>query len=330
VSASRPRLAGVAWLGMTALTLAALGGVASRARVQASSPAPMMRAARTPLAAPFLMFRALAPARVHDRVAMRALGVRDPILAVTPLTCARVHFGGGRGLCLVEEAAAMATRHVAFVFDRRFRRQHRIPLAGVPTRVRVSPDGRLAAVSTYAEEESPAGERLALESVLIDTVRGVVLADLRDFTVDPEGLVGTPRDFSSVAFDADGDRFYATLSTPDSRHLVVGSARARRLVAIAAGMANEALSPDGRRLIVKRVNDRGFWQLSILDLASMTEQHLEHQMRSIDDQVEWLDDGSVIFHDATGAGTGIWRLTADGRSEPQLLVADAYSPVVVR
>jgi hypothetical protein len=70
--------------------------------------------------------------------------------------------------------------------------------------------------------------------------------------------------------------------------------------------------------------------LSILDLLSMGEQRLEHGTRSIDDQVEWLDAGSVIFHDATGTGTGLWRLAADGGSGPELLVPDAYSPVVVR
>lgn len=318
----------MAWL--AALTGAALAGIASRGGSMEPPPVPL-QAVRTPLPIPFLMFRALAPMRAHDRVVMRAIGVRDPVLAVTPLSCVRVHFGGGRGLCLVEEAAGMVTRHAAVVFDRRFRRQHRIPLAGVPTRVRVSPDGRLAAVSTYAEEEAPSGERLALESVLIDAERGVVLADLRAFRLDPEGpQVGTPRDFASVAFDADGDRFYATLSTPASRHLVIGSARDRRLRVIAADMANEALSADGRRLIVKRVNDRGFWQVSILDLPSMTEQRLEHTTRSIDDQVEWLDETSVVFHDATGTSTGVWRLAADGRSGPELLVPDAYSPVVVR
>jgi hypothetical protein len=330
VSVTLPRPGGVAFLALATLTAVTLSGVMSRGREPNPASSTRLQAARLPLRLPFLMFRALAPPAAHDRLAMMAID-DDLTRAVTPLTCARVHYSGGRGLCLIEESDGKVTRHSAIVFDRLFRQRHRIPLPGVPTRVRVSPDGRLAAVSTYAEEETPAGERLALESMIIDVERGAVLGDLREFALDAQGqAIGTPRDFASVAFGADGDRFFATLSTPTSRHLVIGSVRERRLRVIGAGFANEGLAPDGRRLIVKRVNDRGFWQLSILDLLSMGEQRLEHGTRSIDDQVEWLDAGSVIFHDATGTGTGLWRLAADGGSGPELLVPDAYSPVVVR
>jgi hypothetical protein len=330
VIVSQFRLAGVGLLALAVLTAVTLAGVVSRARSAQSPPSSRLQTARTPLRPPFLMFRALAPPAAHDRVAMIAIGDAKLTRAVTPLSCARVHFSGGRGLCLIEESVGTVTRHAAIVFDRSFRQRHRILLPGVPTRVRVSPDGRLAAVSTYAEEETPAGERLALESMILDLEHGGVLADLREFDVDPQGpAIGMPRDFASVAFDADGDRFYATLSTLTNRHLVIGSVRNRRLRVIGDGFANEALSPDGRRLVVKRVTDRGFWQLSILELPSMTEHRLEHGTRSIDDQVEWLDDESVIFHDATGTGTGIWQLAVDGAG-PELLMLDAYSPVVVR
>jgi hypothetical protein len=251
---------------------------------------------------------------------------------VAALSCARVHFAGRHGLCLVEETDERATRHAAIVFDDQFQQRHRVPLPGVPTRVRVAADGRLAAVSTYAEEDSPAGERLALETILLDTTRGAVVADLREFALDAAGHdIGTPRDFASVAFAADSDRFYVTVTTPTTRRLVIGSARQRRLRALSAnGFTSEGLSPDGRRLIVKRVSDRGFWQLSILDLESMSERPLDHGTRSIDDQVDWLDDRTIVFHDATGSSTGIWRMAVDEQTGPELLVADAYSPVAVR
>jgi hypothetical protein len=324
-----------AWLPLAVLFALTAGAIASLARRDDLSRAHPYRtaAAHAPLAPPYLMFRTLAPAAAHDRVAMVAVGKGDraSTRVVTPLTCTRVHFGGGRGVCLIEETDGRATSHSAIVFDDRFRRLHRLALPGVPTRVRVASDGRLAAVSTYAEEESPEGERLALETVIIDTERGAVLADLREFAVDGQAeTIATPRDFSSVSFADDGDHFYATVSTPAMRHLVMGSVRERRLRVVAAGVASEGLSPDGQRLIVKRVSDRGFWQLSVLDVASMAERRLDHGTRSIDDQVDWLDDRTVIFHDATGTSTGIWRLSVDGQAGPELLVADAYSPVAVR
>jgi hypothetical protein len=135
--------------------------------------------------APFLMYRTLAPPRAYGRVTIAPLDRLEP-RRLTPLRCTRVHYGGNRGLCLSEHAEGTTVSHVADVFDSAFRRHQRIELAGVPTRVRVSPDGRLASVTTYAEEESPAGERLAIESVLIDLAAGRVLADLREFALQSD------------------------------------------------------------------------------------------------------------------------------------------------
>jgi hypothetical protein len=285
-----------------------------------------------PLPTPFIMFRTLAPPRAHGRIAMAALASSD-VRHLTSLRCARVAYAGGRGLCLVEEAEGMVVDHVAEIFDRSFRRVGRLALAGVPTRVRVSPDGRIGAITTYAEEESPAGERLAIESVLIDLNASQVLADLRDFRLDvsdAQTVVG-PLDFASVSFDRDPDRFFATLSTPTERWVIVGSLRERRLRLLKADFATEALSPDGNRLVVKqRVGDRGFWQLGVLDLSTLIAHTVNQNGRSVDDQVEWLDNDHLVYHDANDQGTGVWVAATDGLSEPHLLIPDAFSPVVVR
>jgi hypothetical protein len=133
-----------------------------------------------------------------------------------------------------------------------------------------------------------------------------------------------------VAF-ADSDRFFATLSTLDHRYLVSGSVAGRRLDVIAGGLANEAVSPDGRGLLVKKqTGDRGRWQLVVLDLDSRREVPLNQGPRSVDDQVEWLDDGHVVYHDVTEEGTGIWMLPTDGTTAPRLLMPDAFSPAVQR
>ena len=320
-----------ATLGLSALVAAAVAGLVDASPTSGADERPVGTANR-PIARPFVMFRTLAPARAHGRVAMMSWS-RDDRRFVTALRCARVHFAAGRGLCLQEVADGMTTIYVADLFDQALRPTHRLELAGVPTRVRVSPDGRLAAVTTYAEEDSPAGERLAIESVLIDIDAGRVIADLREFALEPgpTGAIGGPFDFASVSFDKDGDRLFATLSTPLERYVVVGSLRERRLRPLVADLAAEALSPDGTRLVVKRrVGERGFWQLLVLDLATLREHPLDQDGRTVDDQVEWLDTDRVMYHDATDQGTGIWVATADGRSKPRLLVPDAFSPVAVR
>ena len=317
--------------GLVVIVAAALYTVSQTSARQA--PRPRLARATTPLRPPFLMFRLLAPEKAYGRVGMVSSGAEDVTWHVTPLSCARVAYASGRGMCLVEEqVGATLVRHVAYVFDGTFSRKHRIELAGVPIRARVAPDGRLASVTTYAEEESPAGERLAMESVLIDLVIGRVTADLREFALDTAGRdIRGPIDISSVAFDDDGDRVYATLATAADRYVVSGSASERRLRVLADGFASEALAPEGQRLVVKkRVGDRGFWQLAILHLPTLTTELLNHQSRSVDDQVEWLDTAHLVYHDATETVTGIWTLAADGQSGPRLLVADAFSPAVVR
>jgi hypothetical protein len=290
-----------------------------------------MAVARQPMTPPFVMFRTLAPRTAFGRIAMTSLA-GPPERRLTPIACARVQYAGGTGLCLVEEPAGRVVHHVLYLFDRTFRFKSRIELNGIPIRARVSPDGKLAAVTTYAEEESPAGERLASESILIDATSGRVIGDLRTFPVSNAGepAIGGPVDIASVAF-ADGDRFLATLSTADERYLVSGVVSSRRLEVIGRGMANEALSPDGRRLLVKKqAGPRGYWQLLVLDLVSRQEVELNQGPRSVDDQVEWLDDGHVVYHDVTDDGTGIWMLPTDGTTGPRLLVPDAFSPSVQR
>jgi hypothetical protein len=290
-----------------------------------------LSAARKPIATPFVMFRTLAPRPAFGRIAMASPAT--PLeRRLTPLSCARVHYAGGTGICLVEEVEGKAVRQVLYLFDARFALGTRLVLNGIPIRARVSPDGRLAAVTTYGEEESPAGERLASESMLIDAASGRVLGDLRSFAVAgaADHPIAAPIDISSVAF-ADSDRFYATLSTADHRYLVSGSVVGRRLEVIGSGLANEAVSPDGRRLLVKRLTGTaGFWQLAVLDLDSGGDIALNQGPRSVDDQVEWLDDSHVVYHDVTEDGTGIWMLPTDGTTAPRLLIPDAFSPAVQR
>ena len=97
------------------------------------------------------------------------------------------------------------------------------------------------------------------------------------------------------------------------------------------GVANEALSPDGRSLAVKKLAaDRGRWQLAVIDLATWRERDLPQGPTSVDDQVEWLDDHHVIYHGVDGGSTSLWILPADGGSEPTVLLKHAYSGAVER
>ena len=294
-------------------------------------PALTLKEVSQTLPPPFVMFRTLAPADRYGRLAMLPLSTPDADRVFSQLQCARVHFAGGAGVCLVEEPDGNQVIHAAYFFDTSFARGNRLVLSGVPTRVRVSPNGRRAAITVYAEEHMPDGqERLATDSVLVEVPDGRVIATLREFAIDRPGKLSptAPLDYSSVAFEPDADRFYATLNSGDFWFIVSGSISSRGLAIVAEGFASEALSPDGTRLAVKqRIGERGFWRAMVFDLSTRTAMPLDHA-RSIDDQIEWLDRDHVAYHDATERGTGIWALAADGRSGPRLMIPDAYSPAV--
>ena len=48
--------------------------------------------------------------------------------------------------------------------------------------------------------------------------------------------------------------------------------------------------------------------------------------RSIDDQVEWLDDEVVLY----GDGHNVWATRADASGQPERVLARASSPAALR
>ncbi|GAB3814653.1 TolB family protein [Micromonospora zhanjiangensis] len=95
------------------------------------------------------------------------------------------------------------------------------------------------------------------------------------------------------------------------------------------------MSPDGTRIAFKKHGDLppGRWRLAVYELATGRETLLA-EPRSVDDQVEWLDDGRIVYGLPRDGGptatSDLWRVPADGTGGPELLVHDAWSPAVVR
>ena len=134
-------------------------------------------------------------------------------------------------------------------------------------------------------------------TTLIDTASGAVLADLEQFAVTRDGKPFKAVDFNfwGVTFAADSNTFYATLGTGSEQLLIRGDAGARRAVVLRGGVECPAISPDGTRLAFKQrttVDGVFGWRLATLDLQTLTDRLVPGELRSIDDQVEWLDDRS--------------------------------------
>jgi len=247
----------------------------------------------------------------------------------TPLSCDRVYFAGGRGICLAR-GSGFAAGYRARVFGPDLRVPREVAVDGVPSRARVSPDGRYGSVTMFVAGHSyaAAGE-FSTQTTLIDLARGAKIADLEEFAVSRGGRQVTAVDmnFWGVTFARDSDRFYATLATGGKTYLIEGSVSARTARVIHENVECPSLSPDGTRVAYKRRTGSSTrpWRLTVLDLATMRETPLAEQ-RSVDDQAEWLDDGSVLY----GVDGDVWTVPADGGGRPSRFLADAASPAVVR
>ena len=155
---------------------------------------------------------------------------------------------------------------------------------------------------------------------------GKVLANLEDFEVTRDGKRFKAIDFNfwGVTFARDERTFYATLSTAGKIYLVEGDVETRQARVIGEGVECPSLSPDQKRIAFKR-RQGNEWRLYVLDLATKRETPLA-ETRSVDDQVEWLDDDRILY----GLISDIWVVRADGRGQPRIYIPNALSPAVVR
>lgn len=286
-------------------------------------------------APPFILFRESSPGDWFGRVAV----VRLPFTAdantrlITPLSCDRVFYAVGWGVCLSEDDKSLPTRYLAQVFDRTFTIRHTLPLTGPPIRARVSADGRRAAFTVFESGHSYADDAFSTRTTVIDVASGQQLGELEQFTVRKDGQPFKAIDFNfwGLTFARDGVHFYVTLRSKGERYLVRGSIDAREMEVIRRGVECPSLSPDETRIVYKKplpgVLERG-WRLYVIDLASGNERPLNQGTRSVDDQVDWFDNDHVVYFDSAPDGNGVWILSTDGVSPARLLLPDAASPAV--
>jgi len=257
---------------------------------------------------------------------------------VDTLFCETAHVAGGRGICLGARRGVFTT-YSAKLFDAKtFEDLAQFPLKGVPSRSRVSVDGKLAALTVFVSGHGYESLDFSTQTLLIDVDSGSIIADLEEFSVSRNGLLFSSKDFNfwGVTFTPDTRNFYATLSTNRQHFLVKGEIAKRSAAVVHDNVECPSLSPDGTRVAYKKrfmAGNRVFWQLHILDLKTGKETALAEK-RSVDDQLEWLDNDHVLYtlpesESGPSASTNIWLADADGVGAPKLFLRKAYSPSVV-
>ncbi len=240
------------------------------------------------------------------------------------LSCERVYFAGDRGLCLA--TAESGVSYEATIVDSSLQPLEHLDLAGLPSRARVSSDGRYGAMTVFVNGHAYVSSGgFSTTTTIVDMRNGQLLGNLEDFKVTRDGRPFEAVDFNfwGVTFAADPNRFYATLHTGDRYYLVEGDVKRQTMRVLRDGVECPSISPDGTRIAFKsRIGDENRWRLAVLDLATL-KAHPVAEQRSIDDQPEWLDNRALVYSD----GLDVYTVSADGSGAPRLVLRNASSPV---
>jgi hypothetical protein len=284
-------------------------------------------------AQPHLMFLHSPSGDAYRQVAIMPLDALDGPRYLTPLVCQRTYMAAGQGLCLTDGLTASR-------FGADFRPSQAVQQPGIPTRARVSPDGRRGAMTWFVAGHSYADARFSTQTTLVDLQPGDALTNLEQFTIlrDDAQFRAVDFNFWGVTFGRDSNRFYATLASGGRTYLIDGDVARREGRILRENVECPSISPDNTRLAFKERIDPtspNRWRLAILDLRNQEVTHVTGEVHSVDDQVEWLDDGHILYalQDEGPPATiaqDIWVATLDDSQPPRRLLKGALSPAVVR
>ncbi|MER6072915.1 TolB-like translocation protein [Streptomyces sp. NPDC001817] len=248
------------------------------------------------------------------------------------LKCVRFYAAAGTGICLQSNPGVLRQSNRALLLDAGLRTRRTFPLAGTPSRARVSPSGRFAAWTVFVSGESYSSAFFSTRTSILDTRTMRLTPSLETFSVVRDGKPYRASDinFWGVTFASDDDTFYATLNTAGRTYLVRGSISRRTVTTLVENVECPSLSPDGTRVAFKKrvLSRTDLWHEYVLDLHTLRETALAER-HSVDDQAAWLDDRTVAYAlpaDGKVGSSDLWSVPADGSGTPRLLIAGASSP----
>ncbi|MFG2287593.1 TolB family protein [Streptomyces sp. NPDC048595] len=281
-----------------------------------------------------LLVRNLAWGPHRDEIATVPADRPNGPRTVSGVKCLRFHAAAGTGICLQAVHHALDDTYRAVVLDSRLRPRHAFPAAGIPTRARVSPSGRLVAWTVFVSGDSYAGTKFSTRTAIVDTRTWAIQDNLESFAVTKDGRPYRASDINiwGVTF-ADDRRFYATLATGGQTYLVRGDVTARTLTTLHRNVECPSLSPDGSRIAYKKrvpgASPDAPWRLYVLDLRTLSETPTAEQ-RNIDDQALWTDDSALVYALPGDYGSDLWTVRADGGGTARRLMTSALAPAYLR
>jgi hypothetical protein len=273
------------------------------------------------------------PGGTRGRIAYVPLSDPNGPRHLLGLTCGRVYFKAGVGTCMGYAVHPLGGYRL-LIFNRRMKVEHSYGLPGVPSRTRVSADGRYASSTVFTTGDSYAlAGVFSTRTRIYNVATGRALPGLESWRTYRDGdlVTAQSRNFWGVTFAPNSNTFYATLGQGTQTWLVRGDIAKRTMTTIHTNVQCPSVSPDGTQVAFKKAISKPAypgapvsWRFTVLDLKTGRETSLS-ETRSIDDQIEWLNDNEVLF----GDGHNIYVDNANGSGTPRVLIRNADSPAVV-
>ncbi|MDV8146290.1 hypothetical protein [Arthrobacter sp. B10-11] len=327
---------------ITAVVLAGAGAYAAVAfqRYQDSRAAASAVSVATGVALPtvaFVLFRNTAAGQGYGMAGTVPLDTPSGRRSLAGEPCDRV-YGNARTLVCLKTNRGLVTNFEAVLLDREWHPTGRWALPGIPSRTRMSADGSLVGTTVFVSGHSYSAAGFSTETTISRTDGSAGTGSLEGFALMVNGtqVTAADRNIWGITFvRGDADAFYATAASSGRIWLVKGSISARTLTAVHDGVECPSLSPDGTRVAYKKNTGTplaAHWKVAVLDLASGSETVLS-EPRSVDDQIEWLDDATLLYglpREGAEGDSDIWQIKADPAARATIYIEHAWSPSVVR
>lgn len=259
---------------------------------------------------------------------------RDGNRQSTELECDRIDLNANGGICLDDSSGIGGTGR-GLILDPNLNPSLRFGI-NLPSRAAASPDGEIVAWTGFAVGHSylAVGE-FATTTQLIEVERGIganLETQFATFDIDNQPVDDEERNFWGVTF-VDNETFYATIGVGADTSIVRGSIANSRLTVVHENATCPEVSPDGNTIVAKE--RRGdFFQLVAIDTATGERRDLP-EVRTVEDQVEFLNDSTIIYglpNSAEGTEAqpawDVWSLDLNGGA-PQLIIPFADSPAAI-
>ncbi len=296
---------------------------------------PEIEAGLTPLPGEVLVVNRV-PGDDYGRLAIRHV---DGTRTLLDRSCMRVHINADHGVCLSQDEGVVPQFRTTFFEAINPEVEIKSYPSALPSRARISPDGTFSAVTAFVTGSSYVD--IGSETTTLVTIDEIdstaLLRGARQFEIlsDESRFDNQDPQFWGIAF-ADENDIYMTGFFGEEPEIMRGSLDDMTMEPTGWIGSCPSVSPDGKTLVFKEMLPNGDFELVAVDVDTQTKWKLG-ETRSVDDQVEWLDNDTILYalHPEGGDTPvqpefDIWMIDIAEGSEPVLFLPNADSPAVAR